>query len=59
MIRIRKMPPTETPEFPRRWVASREPDGDGVAWPVLGYFTSQQEAITQTEFPARIVSLTR
>jgi hypothetical protein len=55
VIRIRKMPPTETPEFPRRWVASRDPDDDGVARPVLGYFSSQQEAIEQVEFPARIV----
>jgi hypothetical protein len=31
VIRIRKLPPTEMPWFPRRWVASREPDDDGIA----------------------------
>lgn len=57
MIRIRKMSPSEMPWFPRRWVASREPDGDGLADHILGYFDSQQDAISQIEHSVRIVDL--
>jgi hypothetical protein len=57
VIRIRKLQPSDMPWFPRRWVASREPDDDGIADHILGYFTSQQEAIVQVENPVRIVAL--
>lgn len=57
MIRIRKLPPSETPDFPRRWVVSREPEGDGVADHILGYFSSQQEAIQEIDRPLMIMGV--
>ena len=57
MIRIRKMPPTETPDFPRRWVVSREPDDDGIADHIMGYFDSHQDAVEWLDYRPRIVVL--
>jgi len=57
VIRIRKLPPAEMPWFPRRWVASRDADDDGIADHIMGYFYTQQDAIEQIEFPVRIVDL--
>jgi len=58
VIRIRKLPASEMPWFPRRWVASSEPDDDGIADHILGYFYTQQDAIDHLQYPARIVDIT-
>lgn len=60
MIKIRKLKDDDNlhhPDFPRRWVMTRDDEDAGYGDILMGYFCSQQEAIEYWQFCPRIVVL--